>query len=301
MALYRYVQTTFWTDPFVENLTREEKLLYIYLLTNSRTKQCGVYEISIKAIAFELDYSKNDYDKIKTLIDKLSKADKIKYNETNNEMLIVNWLKHNNFTNPKVETCIKKELKEVKTENFVDYVSKIIENDISIGDIDTSDTDTIDNTMPNDTLSIPNTYPMQYQSQIKRKRKEKEEEKQNKNEIKSKENTSLSVHTDLQSLKDYWNSHSLLAEITSITDKRKIALNSRIKEHGLDAIYKAIDNVGKSKFMRGGNDKNWYASFDWVFAPNNFVKVLEGNYVDKEKDVEDMNARVEKVKRELGL
>jgi hypothetical protein len=116
-----------------------------------------------------------------------------------------------------------------------------------------------------------------------------------------KDSYSMSANADLQPIKDYWNSKSLLAEITTITDKRKIALNSRIKEHGLDAIYKAIDNVGKSKFMRGGNDKNWYASFDWVFAPNNFVKVLEGNYVDKEKDVEDMNARVEKVKRELGL
>jgi predicted phage replisome organizer len=130
---------------------------------------------------------------------------------------------------------------------------------------------------------------------------EKEEDKEVEEEKKEIKNTSLSVHTDIQPIKDYWNSKSLLAEITSITDKRKIALNSRIKEHGLDAIYKAIDNVGKSKFMRGGNDKNWYASFDWVFAPNNFVKVLEGNYVDKEKDVEDMNARVEKVKRELGL
>ena len=131
--------------------------------------------------------------------------------------------------------------------------------------------------------------------------KEKEEDKELEKEKKEIKNTSMSANADLQPIKDYWNSKSLLAEITSITDKRKIALNSRIKEHGLDAIYKAIDNVGKSKFMRGGNDKNWYASFDWVFAPNNFVKVLEGNYVDKEKDVEDMNARVEKVKRELGL
>ena len=130
---------------------------------------------------------------------------------------------------------------------------------------------------------------------------EEEVEREVEEEKKEIKNTSMSAHADLQPIKDYWNSKSLLAEITTITDKRKIALNSRIKEHGLDAIYKAIDNVGKSKFMRGGNDRNWYASFDWVFAPNNFVKVLEGNYVDKEKDVEDMNARVEKVKRELGL
>ena len=35
--------------------------------------------------------------------------------------------------------------------------------------------------------------------------------------------------------------------------------------------------------MKGNNNKNWIATFDWIFAhPNNFVKVYEGNYVEKD-------------------
>ena len=35
--------------------------------------------------------------------------------------------------------------------------------------------------------------------------------------------------------------------------------------------------------MRGDNNRTWVATFDWVFTkPNNFVKVLEGNYVKED-------------------
>ena len=101
--------------------------------------------------------------------------------------------------------------------------------------------------------------------------------------------------TDYQSIMDYWNSHSLLKEITAITDKRKGNLNARIKEYGQEAIFKAIDHVAASKFLRGYNSKNWMATFDWVFLPNNFVKVLEGNYLDnKNKDYNEIEERVKK-------
>lgn len=86
---------------------------------------------------------------------------------------------------------------------------------------------------------------------------------------------------DYLNIMDYWNKHSLLKDITAMTDKRKSGLNARIKEYGVMAIYKAIDNIANSKFLRGYNSKGWTATFDWVFLPNNFVKVLEGNYLDK--------------------
>ena len=34
--------------------------------------------------------------------------------------------------------------------------------------------------------------------------------------------------------------------------------------------------------MKGRNQKNWSASFDWMIKDNNFEKVLEGNYDDKD-------------------
>lgn len=88
-------------------------------------------------------------------------------------------------------------------------------------------------------------------------------------------------YVDLANILDYWNKKSLLPSITKITDKRKRHLNARFKEHGLQAIYDVIKNCSESPFMRGQNKQNWMASFDWVFgSPNNFIKVLEGNYLD---------------------
>jgi len=116
-------------------------------------------------------------------------------------------------------------------------------------------------------------------------------------------NTSLSTHVDSEtyiSIQNYWNSHSSLKEITAVTDKRKGNLNARIKEHGIEAIYKVIDNVRNSRFLRGYNNKGWMASFDWVFLPNNFVKVLEGNYLDnKNKAYDDITARVKEAEEAL--
>lgn len=41
MAKYRAIQVDFWEDGFVLDLTPEEKYFYLYLLSNSRTTQCG--------------------------------------------------------------------------------------------------------------------------------------------------------------------------------------------------------------------------------------------------------------------
>lgn len=98
----------------------------------------------------------------------------------------------------------------------------------------------------------------------------------------------LKLHfVDFENIFDYWNKHSLLATIKQLTPKRKTHLNARFKEHGLEAIYQVIQNCHNSKFMRGQNSKGWTASFDWVFgSPNNFIKVLEGNYLDKTNNKE---------------
>ena len=72
-----------------------------------------------------------------------------------------------------------------------------------------------------------------------------------------------------------------LPQIAKMTDKRKQLIKARIREHGLESIYKVIDNTSNSKFMAGDNNRNWIATFDWIIRPNNYIKVLEGNYNDK--------------------
>ena len=53
MALYRHVYLKFWKDDKVMELfSVEEKLLFLFLLTNPNTTQIGVYKSLPKEIAF---------------------------------------------------------------------------------------------------------------------------------------------------------------------------------------------------------------------------------------------------------
>lgn len=60
--------------------------------------------------------------------------------------------------------------------------------------------------------------------------------------------------------------------------KRASAVRARIREHGEEAVKEMIRKAAKSDFLNGKNQRGWTASFDWLFLPTNFVKVLEGNY-----------------------
>ena len=62
------------------------------------------------------------------------------------------------------------------------------------------------------------------------------------------------------------------------SSKRYQLLKGRIREYGIDEVLNAINNVCNSDFLRGENNRGWMITFDWFVKPNNFTKVLEGNY-----------------------
>ena len=67
-----------------------------------------------------------------------------------------------------------------------------------------------------------------------------------------------------------------------ITDKRKRAINNLLKEYSLEEMLKAMRKIRTSNFLQGNNKTGWQISFDWFTNKSNFLKVLEGNYDDKE-------------------
>ena len=68
--------------------------------------------------------------------------------------------------------------------------------------------------------------------------------------------------------------------------KRYQSLCARINQYGIDDVLKAIDNIRHSEFLQGKSSKRpWVITFDWFVLPNNFPKVLEGQYNDKAKEV----------------
>jgi len=120
MAIFRKIHTSFWSDPFIQDLDNDHRLFYLYLLTNERTKQCGIYEISKKQMAFELGYT---IDRVSKLLTYFIKTGKILYSDTTKEVALKNWLKYNGSTSPKVASCIKSELCLVKDRVLIEYVN----------------------------------------------------------------------------------------------------------------------------------------------------------------------------------
>lgn len=88
------------------------------------------------------------------------------------------------------------------------------------------------------------------------------------------------IYTDIE---EEWNGlPNPIPKIQSIRGTRATALKARIDEYGNDGIINAIRLVDKSSFLKGKNDRGWIITFDWFIKPSNFVKVLEGNYTDKQ-------------------
>ena len=122
MAIFRKIHVTFWSDSFVSNLTEKEKLFYLYLLTNERTTQIGIYEITKRQISFDLGYSINT---VSDLLKQFSKYGKIMYNDNTCELAIKNWNKYNGNESKKVKVLIDKELARVKDKLLIEYLYSI--------------------------------------------------------------------------------------------------------------------------------------------------------------------------------
>ena len=70
-------------------------------------------------------------------------------------------------------------------------------------------------------------------------------------------------------------------KIRSLSDVRKKAIKARLNTYSTDDFKALFENAEASSFLKGKNDRNWTATFDWLIKDANMAKVLEGNYADK--------------------
>ena len=130
MAVYRNVQVNFWQDDFVLDLTPEERYFYIYLLTCSKTTQCGIYPLPKRLAEMETGYSRETIEK---LLQRFINYGKILYDADTKELYIQNWVRYNPVTNTNVEKCVLRELKTVKSKKFVHmFLQKCLEEELNI-------------------------------------------------------------------------------------------------------------------------------------------------------------------------
>ena len=77
-----------------------------------------------------------------------------------------------------------------------------------------------------------------------------------------------------------------LSQPRDCTSKRLSSINARLSNHGgLEAWREALSEIRASSLLQGrnGDDRQWRVDLDWLTKPDNFVKVIEGNYRDRER------------------
>ena len=117
-------------------------------------------------------------------------------------------------------------------------------------------------------------------------------------------NDTICQTQDVRRVVDKWNELEKygIASIKKLTSgsNRYRMLNARIKQFSLDDVLTAIENIKDSSFLQGKSDSRrpWVITFDWFVKPNNFPKVLEGQYSDKK---DGQNSSVQKSVTDMQL
>lgn len=87
---------------------------------------------------------------------------------------------------------------------------------------------------------------------------------------------------DYQQIADMYNETCVsFPQLTKLSDSRKKAIRARLNTYTVEDFRKLFQMAESSSFLKGGNDRNWTATFDWLIKDSNMAKVLDGNYADR--------------------
>lgn len=99
--ILRSVNTRFWTDPFIEECTPSEKLLFLYLLTNPLTNLLGIYEVTLKRISYDTGLNS---DAVRKGFEKFSEGGKAFFD--GQFVILPNFMKNQNL-NPNMKVAVQ--------------------------------------------------------------------------------------------------------------------------------------------------------------------------------------------------
>lgn len=113
------------------------------------------------------------------------------------------------------------------------------------------------------------------------KEKEKEKETDKEKELEDREKNNNAV---CQQIADLFNSLCpSYPPVKHLSDPILTAITDSLAKYSLDEFTTLFDKAEASTFLKGGNERNWTASFDWLVDAANMAKVLNGNFDNKRK------------------
>lgn len=109
---------------------------------------------------------------------------------------------------------------------------------------------------------------------------EKEIEIEKEKDIEKREEKRESIN--YQQIADMYNDTCVsFPRLTTLSDARKKAIRARLNNYTVEDFALMFAKAEASSFLKGGNDRNWSATFDWMIKDSNMAKILDGNYDNK--------------------
>lgn len=71
--------------------------------------------------------------------------------------------------------------------------------------------------------------------------------------------------------------------VKSLSKTRKEMINDSLDTYTIEDFEAVFKKAEESDFLKGSNDKNWIANFDWMIKDANMAKILDGNYDNHKK------------------
>lgn len=93
----------------------------------------------------------------------------------------------------------------------------------------------------------------------------------------------VSVNCPYAKIKDLYHKICIsYPKIKTIDGNRKTAVGARWRTYkSLDVFEELFTIAENTPFLKGANERNWSADFDWMMKPTNFAKILEHKYDDR--------------------
>jgi len=298
---------SFWADPFVENLSCEGKLLYIYLFTSPHTNNLGILEISKRKISNETGLS---VKQVESVLDQLIHERKIVMDGY--KILLLKFVKNQtsfsaNLIRGLRSLFAKEESELLKQHLQASYPNIFRQTETPLKGIEPLQT--VEN--PSEPLGL---YEVEYEVEKEvEKEVENEVEKEGEYEVEleGEGEYELEEKAEVKTDKHYARStiscphqkiidlyHRVLPELPAVvewTEARKKMLAQRWREkkerQNLEWWERYFYRVKASDFLTGKVENRkgsspFLADLEWLIRPSNLPKVIEGRYDNRKgKDI----------------
>lgn len=272
MRDFSKVSPSVWRSKKFRKLADDTaKLVYLYLLTCPHGNSAGCFDLDPAYACTDLGVDEKAYRKA---INSLCKVGLIEFDEEENTVFLINWTTFNEPTNPKHAIGLLAKLDGASSTRLKMRALEDAWRSIEGKGFDNSDS----LRKAKDTLSKAYQEalaPDQTRPDLDQKETETE------TDLDANE-AGPPARDDLKPVVDHWNAMAKthgLAVVKLLTDARRKALKARIEEVGGAGQFQVvIDEVPKSSFLLGDNDRKWKADLDFILQPTSFARLIEGKY-----------------------